>query len=361
MTSFVIIGEAWGEKEEQFSFPFVGPSGAELYRMLGEAGFPCEHLPYNYVSPFRMSQLWMRLPHPLLNVFNARPPDPEQKNRVEYFYAKLADKVELDRTLPRRRFGSSFLYVKKEFGEHVHALHKKLYELQPNLIIALGATACWALGLIESIGKIRGSIHETKFGKVIPCYHPAAILRNWSNRTVTVLDLFKCRKEMEFPHSVRVSREIWTEPTIADLQTWWEQHGSTSSLLAFDIETVRKAQISEVGFASDAHHALHIPFIIEEDKQYVSYWKTLEEEVLAWQFVKQVLESQVPKLTQNGKYDIYWLVKEFGIPVRNWTHDTMQKAHCWQPELQKSLQFLGSIFMSEMDWKSIRRNVGKEE
>jgi hypothetical protein len=38
----------------------------------------------------------------------------------------------------------------------------------------------------------------------------------------------------------------------------------------------------------------------------------------------------------------------------------MQKAHCWQPELDKNLGFLGSIFMDEVSWKQIRRDVGKD-
>ena len=38
MTTIAIIGEAWGEAELRERTPFVGASGIELTRMLGEAG-----------------------------------------------------------------------------------------------------------------------------------------------------------------------------------------------------------------------------------------------------------------------------------------------------------------------------------
>ena len=361
MTPIIFVGEAWGEQEAKYESPFVGPSGQELYRMLADAGYPCGHLSYSFVSPYRMTKLWGAFPHPLLNVFSARPPDPENKNRVEYLYARISDNIPIDRTLPRRRMGAAYYYVRAEYADHVRQLHAQLQQLKPNVIVALGATACWALGLPESIGKIRGSLHETPFGKVIPCYHPASILRNWSNRTITVLDLFKARRESASPNSDRVSREIWCEPSITDLYTWWKLYGADAEMIAFDIETVRKQQISEVGFAASATRALHIPFIVEQGKSYKSYWPDAKTELQAWQFVREVLTSPIPKIAQNGKYDAYWLVKELRIPIRNWAHDTMQKSHCWQPEFPKSLQFLGSVFLDERDWKSIRRNVGKEE
>jgi len=238
-------------------------------------------------------------------------------------------------------------------------------ELKPNLIVALGATALWALGLSTSIGKFRGSVIESKFGKVLPVYHPAAILRNWSNRVVTVLDLHKASRECKFPEIRTTTRYIWTEPAIADLYRWWEEHGKKSKLLAVDIETLRKAQISEVGFAASPTQALHIPFILEEKigqhKTYRSYWPDIATEAKAWQFVRHVLESPVAKIGQNViQYDTYWMLKELSIRILNITEDTMTKAHCWQPELDKNLGFLGSVFLDERSWKFIRRNVAKE-
>ncbi len=74
-----------------------------------------------------------------------------------------------------------------------------------------------------------------------------------------------------------------------------------------------------------------------------------------------VLESDVPKIGQNcTTFDAYWLVKEMRIGVKNITHDTMQLSHCWSLESEKSLRFLGSIFLSEREWKHIRTDVSKQ-
>ena len=214
------------------------------------------------------------------------------------------------------------------------------------------------------VGIYYSSIIDSEIGKVLPTYHPAAVLRNWSFRILVVLDLIKAKREMLQPEIRTTTRSIWTEPSIADLHTWWKKYGEHTDLLAFDIETLRKTQISEIGFAASATQALHIPFLLEHregnKKTYQRYWSTLEEEVEAWKFVKLICESSVPKIGQNViQYDAYWMLRALNIKLLNVVEDTMVKAHAWQPELKKDLGFLGSIFLDEKSWKHIRRDVSK--
>jgi hypothetical protein len=300
-----------------------------------------------------MMHYWRKFPYPLLNVFSARPPE----NDVQFFYTKSAPLS----PFPPRRFENGNFYLKPEFESHLNTLHNTLTALKPNVIIALGNTALWALGLPATISKLRGNVVQTTFGKVLPTYHPAAVLRNWSQRVITVLDLHKALRESKSPSISTPAREIWAEPTIPDLWEWWEQYGSKSSLLAFDIETINNRQVSEISFAADSTHALHVPFFWKESRQYINWWPDAEEEFAAWKFVKTVLESPIPKIGQNCiQYDCFWLAKEMRIGVKNVIHDTMQLAHAWQPELEKSLGFLGSIFLDEISWKGIRRDVSKQ-
>ena len=365
MTKCVFIGEAWGEEEAKYESPFVGTAGQELARILSKSGFPIESPQNKYCSPLTMMSKWKKFPYPLLNVFNQRPS--YNSNNIQLLYAKPRDGIPIDKTLPERAFNNTIHYVRADKAHHVHKLHSDLQLLSPNLIITLGATACWALGLGEQIGKLRGFVHETSYGKVFPTYHPAAILYKWKLRAPTLLDLAKARREMASPKINNSYREIWTEPTITDLWQWWHIYGSKSDLLAIDIETIRRSQISEVGFASDPNHALHIPFCWEEKdnnhkKIYRGWWPSIDEEVQAWKFVKHVCESPIPKIGQNLKYDVYWLAKEMGIAICNWQHDTMVAAHCWQPELGKSLYDLGSYFLdNELSWKSIRKESQKDK
>jgi hypothetical protein len=305
-----------------------------------------------------MSMIWARSKIPLLNVFNSRP----ENNNVELYYGSRSDPI--NDTLSRRRFGSSYKWVLAEHAGSVTKLFDDLQQLRPNLIVPLGATATWALGMGDAIGKLRGFVHKgaTPLGKVLPTYHPSAVLRNWSLRVPTLFDLVKAKREAQFPEIRLVEREIWTEPTIADLWLWWETYGSKSKLLALDIETLKATQITEVGFAADSTHALHIPFCWREGKTYKSWWKDTKEEVEAWKFVRHVCASNIPKIGQNGvQYDCFMLAKCMGIVVNNYQHDTMQAAHAWMPELGKSLYDLGAMLLDEASWKSIRKDSGKDD
>ena len=352
MTKLVLIGEAWGEQEARFQSPFVGAAGQELARMLHDAGYPCAFVPYTFNSSIRMVNYWSKFPFPLLNVFIAHPPE----NNIEFFYTSKASSPFL-----AYRFGSRIHYVKPEYEFHVQQLHSTLKELKPNIIIALGNTALWALGLPPTISKLRGNVIESPFGKVLPTYHPSSVLRNWSQRIIAILDLHKALRESESPTISTLPREIWTRPDIEDCYRWWELYGSKTELLAFDIETVLNKQISEISFASDSTHALHVPFFYKGNKCYVNWWADAAAEFAAWKFVKMVLESEVPKIGQNCvQYDTFWLLKEMNIAVKNIQHDTMQLSHAWALELEKSLGFLGSIFLDERSWKGIRHETNKQ-
>jgi len=351
-TKLVIIGDCWGAQEATLQHPFVGTAGCELARMLHGAGYPCSFIPYTFNSSIRMLKYWDKFPFPLLSVFNECPPD----NNVEFFYTR-----EPSNTFGPRRFENKIHYVKPEYEAHVKQLHETLKELKPNVIIALGNTALWALGLPASISKLRGNVTDSAFGKVLPTHSPASVLRNWSQRIVTILDLHKALRESESPTISTLPRYIFTQPSIEDLSMWWEMYGVETKLLAFDIETILNKQISEISFASDSTHALHVPIFYKENKQYVNWWQTPQEEVKAWKFIKMVLESDVPKIGQNCvQYDSYWLLKEMNIAVKNIQHDTMQLSHAWGLELEKSLGFLGSVFCDERSWKHIRTETNKQ-
>ena len=356
----VFVGEAWGADEQGYSKPFVGKSGVELYKMLCDAGFDLRRITKPYCAPVSMLGNWKRAEASivLLNVFNQRPPDPENRNRSQFFFGKKADNVE--QFLEPRKRGE---YLLTEYAHHVEKLHKDLTRLRPNLIVALGATASWALGLGSSISKIRGVVHQSPWGKVLPTFHPASVIRAWDQRALVVVDLMKAKRENLSPDITRVRREIWTSPGLDDLERFWDQHLSSSSLIAVDIETERRQQISEVGFASDATHAIHIPFLfVEKNHQgkYLScdrYWEDPEDEFLAWQFIRKVCTSRIAKVMQNGMYDTYWLWKQFKIPVRNACEDTMLLHHSLQPEMQKALGFLASIYSDAGSWKYIRKET----
>lgn len=87
-------------------------------------------------------------------------------------------------------------------------LKAQLEIMQPEIIVALGAHA--ARTLLESkdaIGKLRGRFHEYNYSdevppaKLMPTYHPAYLLRNYSidNRKRVWEDMKKVLKELDLP------------------------------------------------------------------------------------------------------------------------------------------------------------------
>jgi DNA polymerase len=318
-----LVGEAYGEEEDRQKVPFIGASGRELTRMLNEAGI-------------RRTDCF------LTNVLNLRPPN----NNLD---ALCTTKKEDSTGLPPLRPGK---YLRAEYLPEIDRLMSELRELRPNVVVALGGTATWALLGNGGISKIRGTVsrsHVLPGQKVLPTYHPAAILRDWSLRHVTVLDLAKAARESEFPEIRRPERLIYIEPGLNDMEMYFDEHLARARRIAVDIETVGE-QITCIGFAPSPETAIVIPFT-DLRKPTGNYWASLEEERLAWKWVRRVLQTEAIKIFQNGLYDVTFLWKQYGMPVRNFEEDTMLMSHAIQPESPKGLAYLGSCYTLEAAWK----------
>lgn len=328
MLKLAIVGEAWGEVEERTRNPFSGPSGYELTRMLGEAGI-------NRRECF------------LTNVFNLRP----EKNDVE---SLCGTGVDAWREMPPLKPGK---HVHRKYASELTRLYSELSNLRPNLILALGNTATWAILFSTGISKVRGTVSQAVAPpiagmKVLPTYHPAAVLRQWELRHVTVLDFFKAAMEQEFPEVRRPERTIYIEPSLSDMEWYFNEHLRNADRISFDIETAGR-QITCIGFAPGRQNSLVIPFV-DPRKPGGSYWPTLQDERDAWNFVRRVLRLPCSKIAQNGLYDIRFLWESYGITVTNFTDDTMLLHHSLYPESEKGLGFLGSVYTGEASWKLMR-------
>src|SRR5262249_40304478 len=115
--------------------------------------------------------------------------------------------------------------------------------------------------------------------------------------------------------------------------------------------------ITHLGLAYSATEILVIPFFDRRCKG-GSYWSPADE-VQVRLLISGVTKSpHIRKITQNGIYDIQYLMKE-GYPLCNFSEDTMLQQHAMYPEMPKSLAFLGSIHTNESAWKRLRPR-GKE-
>lgn len=357
----ILCGEAQGEAEARLGVPFVGASGVELLRMLNEADVISltesdyrdfsRYYEGNKSAPDHINNIWLRHPEVYrTNVFQQHPPG----NKLEYFCGPRVEGI--------RGFGPLLTskYVRSEFTYELERLGDELVTLDPNLVICLGNSALWALTGATGITKYRGSTristHTAADFKLLPTYHPAAILRQWELRPATIMDLMKAQREAAYPEIRRPKREIWIEPSIEDMETFYDRHIQNCKILSVDIETAG-SQITCIGFSPTSSIGLVVPFY-DSRKKDRNYWRSGGDEQKAVGFAGRILGDRlIRKLFQNGLYDIAFIWRAWGIRVYGAEEDTMLLHHALQPESLKSLGFLGSLYTDEGSWKVMRKTA----
>ena len=331
----LLVAEAPGEQESEKLRPLIGPSGYALRSMLATIGV-------NLDDCYKT------------NTFCRRPPN----NSLAVGYGT-------DVPSPRSRALGALgrnptWYAADHALEDLARLRAEIEAVNPNIIVALGNTACWALGIVGGISDTRGYIYTTQAVgdlplsrpfKVLPTYHPALILRQWPHRTICISDLEKARVEATDPTFTPDSAELWLSPSLEDMETFRARFLARATHVATDVET-KKGQITCVSFAPSPTISLCVPFW--QDGPNPHYWPTEAAEVAAWRWCTEVLEDPATvKVLQNGLYDVQYFYKH-GIRPQNCTADTMLQHHSLYSELQKGLGFLGSVYCNVPSWKKMR-------
>lgn len=364
MNPTVLLGEAPGANEVTTGTPFVGSSGVELLRMLDESGaLALTSADLTYIKkywetndPHQVEMVWQLHPNFVrMNVFSQHPPG----NNLGEFMGPRQTGISGWPRLPVAKIAASGSYVRAEFLPELERLHNDIDKLRPNLVVALGNTPLWALCGLTGIRDLRGctrlSTRLVPGTKILPTYHPSAILQQWDLRPIAIIDLSKINREREFPELRRPEREIWIEPEVEDVQRFFREHVAGCRLLSVDIETAGEC-ITEIGFAPSTRTALVVPFYDRRAKSR-NYWDTYSAEREVWHIIRTCLADRtIPKLFQNGHYDIAFLWRTMGIKVFGAEHDTMLLHHALQPESLKSLGFLGSLYCDEGAWKHDHRS-----
>lgn len=329
-----LVGEAPGEQESAQGKPFIGPSGYELRRMLRMVGID-------------MDQCYRT------NVFNQRPPN----NDIALGYGTITPSVHSKSLGPLTSNPTTF--IGNDHLPQLDRLHAELLGLRPNIIVALGNTAAWALGLTGGISSIRGSVYQALQSKtkLLPTYHPSAVLRQWSLRPTVLADLEKAHAESHTPDLQFDNAELWLEPTLDDLVEFGALHMASASICSTDVET-KRGQITCLSFAPTSTICLVVPFWQEGLNP--NYWPTPEAEHTAWEWVRGYVEDpNLTKVLQNGLYDTQYF-HAHGMRPQGCTEDTMLQSHSLYCELQKGLGYLGSIYSNTPSWKHMRTQKVEE-
>jgi len=350
----MLVGEAWGEQEEQRREPFVGASGAELNRMLQEAGI-------------------MRSECYVTNVVNARPPN-------NYLGAWIATKKK-DITPQHRLLRDK--YCLPIVHEGYAALLTEIEMVQPNIIVAFGNFSMWALTGNWGILKWRGSQLQIQnlydnanstgknLFKVIPTIHPASILREWSQRAVVLNDLRRVKRHMTSrTYDNRPDWKFETRPTfgkvrdaLVNLWTTAEARKQGNDALCelsttealwidFDIETV-SGHIDCIGISWSRVEGICIPLITRGNRE--GYWSAAEEAEIVFLLYKLLTHPHVCVRWQNGLYDAQYVYRHWHFIPRG-AQDTMISQHSMFSALPKGLSFLASMYA---DWYVYWKDEGK--
>jgi uracil-DNA glycosylase len=284
---------------------------------------------------------------------------PAQENPQNFFHKRSEYKKLKKETEWRSQFApTQYGYLKEEYEQDIKRLKDEINKCNPTIIIAMGNISLWSLYGLDKVGSYRGSFLEadsewaTRPYKIMPTYSPLSIIKNYSFRPTVAADLKKAvsaKDNIEIEHT---EREILIEPTVQevnDFLTECELLNTADSPLSFDIETAF-GEITCIGFAPNEKRAMVIPFKTEDGKEYWNYY----DELIVWNTIKQILSNpNVTKVAQNQTYDISWLRHKYKIEVKGTVHDTMHAQHSLQPEMEKSLGYLGSIYTNEGAWKNL--------
>ena len=311
----IAIGQTPGQDELRSGRPFSGSSGWEWDKMLREAG-----LSRSNIFCF--------------NVTDTLPP----AGKVENFFSKKreADKNGLPFIMGRRPNDDCIV-------EGIENAHKVIDSIQPNVIIALGDLAMWALTGESGIMKWRGSIMESneingKVYKVIPTYNPAFVQRNWPTRWIAIQDHRRAFHQSLFPEIKYPERSYLIRPTFDEAMDAIERARGTET--TNDLETWSN-QIACVGIGYNMEEAACIPFMCSDKPE--GYW-TADEELLLTLKLKDVLtDPNTSAVFHNSHFDLQYYIAQWSY-IPNVSADTMVLQHVCYPDMKKSLSFCASLY-----------------
>jgi len=300
-----VVGEAPGEKEVHAGFPFVGPSGWLLDSMLKESGYKNECY---FTNPYK-----------------ARPPQNDIK-RID------------------------------ELGVNLNIFHDQFFEelrlYRPTIIISLGKTPTNLLVPDtkprifkgknqedkEGFGSWRGSLlsspHLDWPHYVIPMYHPAFVLRTYSEREICLMILQRALEEFTYFHTHNSLqplpvRTLITQPSYEVAYSFLKDCIASPVPISIDIELLKRKVPYTISFAKSPWEAISLSFWRYDPPQLVSLWRLMDE---IFRTKRQIGQNYTT-------FDAHWL-RALGFSVNlKLVSDTLVRHHVLWPGLRHKLEF----------------------
>ena len=272
--------------------------------------------------------------------------------RVQDGYRTLYIKTKLKYTGKQRKLYNEA--IKEALAESPRPFDEILTEeivtLSPTVVVPLDNLSLNYLANLGPITNYRGSIlplrpdiqsHITHPVKIIPIYHPQRIQQDYLSRIYAPLDYKKVVDNQNNYSPISVNGRVWVCRSYKQFIQWLARMRERlieipveDRFMVFDLETFLGFPTA-IGFCFDGEEAASIPI---NDGTIIP-----EEMVLFLKEIDRLLQSPIPKVNQNIKYD-WKQVEKFGFQVNNVVGDTALAFHILYPELPKNLGFQVSIY-----------------
>lgn len=313
-----LAGEAPGANEDQLGLPFVGYSGQLLDKMLTEVGFDT-HTECYFTNPY--------------------------KSRSPANDIKRIDELGIDLALFHNQF------------------FEELNTYRPTIIVACGKTPTNLLCPEtkpkkrnsssedrEGFGSWRGSLLQSPFLNwphyVIPMYHPAFVLRQYSEREICHLILERAKEEYDYwkLHTTLnplPSRILSVNPSFGEAYDFLNRCTNSTRPISVDIELLRRKVPYTVSFAISKAEAMSL-----------SFWNYPVSDLrLLWRKMDVIFQTK-RQIGQNyTSFDAHWL-RAMGFNVNlSLVEDTLIRHHILWPGLRHKLEFQGMQYTRQPYWK----------
>lgn len=325
----MIVGEFPSVHDEHKKQLFSDSAGAELMKMLSEAGINPDDCYFTTVlskRPFSTD---------LDNVWTTKKSDAKKKGFENSFY--------------------SGAFYSPDIEDDLRELRLKCATIRPNIVIALGNLPLWALTGETSVSSFRGSLECSiwRNTKVIATYSPAQILKMWEWRWIAVRDLKRAAEEAKTPEIKPDNLNLIFAPsydtTIKTLDTLISKlvYAKEPVKLSPDIETISR-HIACIGIAWSPTDAICIPFMGAGNTHYFSFEEEFEI-LMRLEFILTHPKAFI--IGQNWSYDTQHIVRSWLFRPRA-DSDTMLNQHALFPGTPKDLAFLASLYCDQYTyWK----------
>jgi hypothetical protein len=237
---------------------------------------------------------------------------------------------------------------------------------RPNIIIALGNVAMWALTGKWGVDKWRGSLLLTQPDlalalpdpiKVIPTYSVNRIFGEWEKRPILLRDLRRALSHRDYSHVIPPENRLLLSPSFDVLKVYLSHLqtavGKGPLSLAIDIET-RQGHMTCIGLAWSKTEALCIP--LTRDPFPTPYWTLEEEAEILFLLSTLLTHPNLRGIGQNFLYDAQYILRQWHFIPTLWA-DTMIAQHTLFSNMPKGLDFLASMYCEHyVYWKDMHKS-----